>query len=178
VYLYGAAAARRETRDLPQLRRGGLEGLRARASAGLSPDFGGPQIDERVGIVCVGARGVLIAFNVWLRCELETARGIAARIREAGGGLAGVRSLGLEIQAPDLCQISMNLTAPHITGIEAAFEAVASEAEARAAPVLSTEIVGLVPARFWPSPDARAARLLREPGRTLEAALKEAGLAF
>jgi glutamate formiminotransferase len=175
VYLYGAAAARRETRDLPQIRRGGLERLRARVQE-LPPDFGEPQIDERLGVVCVGARGVLIAFNVWLRCGLETARGIAARIREAGGGLAGVRTLGLEIQAPDVCQVSMNLTEPHITGIEAAFEEVASEADERAASVLATEIVGLVPARFWPSPDARATRLLREPGRTLEAALSEAGL--
>jgi glutamate formiminotransferase len=176
VYLYGAAAARPETRDLPQLRRGGLKGLRARAAQGLPPDFGGPQIDERVGIVCVGARGVLIAFNVWLRCEIEFARGIAARVREAGGGLAGVRSLGLVIQAPDICQISMNLTAPLVAGIEAAFEAVASEAEAHAASVLATEIVGLPPERFFPSPNARATRLLREPGRTLESALSEAGL--
>ncbi|MGH2698230.1 MAG: glutamate formimidoyltransferase [Actinomycetota bacterium] len=176
VYLYGEAAARPETRVLPLIRRGGLGGLLARASRGLAPDFGGPRIDERLGIVCVGARGVLIAFNVWLRCELETARAIAARVRESGGGLEGVRALGLLIEPPDVCQVSMNLTEPQITGIQAAFEVVEAEAAARTASVLATEIVGLPPQRFWPLPDARATRLLRKPGRTLEAALDEAGL--
>ena len=175
VYLYGEAARRPDTRNLPDLRRGGLEGLRSRAQQGLEPDFGGP-IDARLGVVCVGAREVLIAFNVWIKGDLAITRAIAGRVRESAGGLPGVRSLGLEIKPPDVSQVSMNLTAPDATGIEAAFEAVEANASAMGATVLATEIVGLPPRRFWPPPDAKATRLLREPGRSLEAALHEAGL--
>jgi len=174
VYLYGEAALRPGTRHLPDLRRGGLAGLRSRAQAGLEPDFGGP-IDERWGVVCVGARGVLIAFNVWIKAVLEVARTIASRVRESGGGLPGVRSLGLEIET-GICQVSMNLITPDETGIEAAFLAVEANAHALGATVLATEIVGIPPERYWPASDARATRLLREPGRTLEAALREAGI--
>ncbi|MGH2775106.1 MAG: glutamate formimidoyltransferase [Actinomycetota bacterium] len=175
VYLYGEAARRPDTRNLPDLRRGGLEGLRSRAQRGLKPDFGG-RIDARLGVVCVGARAVLIAFNVWIKGDLAVARAIAGRVRESAGGLPGVRSLGLEIKPPDMCQVSMNLTAPDATGIETAFEAVEANAGALGAAVVATEIVGLPPRRYWPPPDAKATRLLREPGRSLEAALREAGL--
>ena len=40
----------------------------------------------------------------------------------------------------------------------------------------ATEIVGVPPQRFMPPADARATRLLKEPGRSLENALQEAGL--
>jgi glutamate formiminotransferase len=175
VYLYGEAALRTPAPTLPELRRGGLAGLKARAKRGLGPDFGG-EAGDRLGVVCVGARGVLIAFNVWIKGDLEIARAIARRVRESGDGLAGVRALGFAITPPDICQVSMNLTAPDVTGIEAAFEAVESDADALGASVTATEIVGLPPQRFMPPADARATRLLREPGRSLEAALRDAGL--
>lgn len=175
VYLYGEAARRAATRNLPDLRRGGLEGLVSRAQHGLQPDFGG-RIDARLGVVCVGARDALIAFNVWIKGDLDIARSIAGRVRASGGGLPGVRSLGLEITPPDICQVSMNLTAPQATGIEAAFEAVEAEAAATGGVIIATEIVGLPPRRFWPRSGAKATRLLRKPGRSLETALHEAGL--
>jgi len=175
VYLYGEAATRSTTHLLSDLRRGGLTGLRARAEQGLPPDFGPTVVKESTGVVCVGAREVLIAFNVWLRCPLEGARSIASRVREAGGGLPGVRALGFPMGS-DVAQVSMNLTAPAIAGIAEAFEAVDVEAQRLRVEVLATEIVGLPPERFQPPPLARATRLLREPGRSLETALAEAGL--
>lgn len=175
VYLYGEAATRSSTRLLSDLRRGGLGGLRARAEHALPPDFGPTIIEESTGVACVGAREVLIAFNVWLRCSLEGAGAIASRVREAGGGLPGVRALGFPMGS-DVAQVSMNLTAPAVAGIREAFEAVDAEARRLRVEVLGTEIVGLPPERFQPPPLARTTRLLREPGRSLEAALAEAGL--
>jgi glutamate formiminotransferase len=175
VYLYGEAALRSPPPTLPELRRGGLAELRDRAKRGLGPDFGG-DIDDRLGVVCVGARDVLIAFNVWIESEPETARAIAREVRESQSGLTGIRALGLEIKPPDLCQVSMNLTAPEAIGIEAALSAVEAAALALGAKVTATEIVGIPPQRFMPSADARATRLLKEPGRSLEEALLEAGL--
>jgi hypothetical protein len=40
-------------------------------------------------------------------------------------------------------------------------------------PIIRTELVGLVPERYLPDPNAAAAQLLSEPGRSLEAALVE-----
>ena len=170
VYLYGAAAARPATAELPDLRRGGLRALARRARAGLAPDFGPREIDLRTGVVCVGARGPLIAFNVWLRCDEATARAIAGAVRTSGGGPPGVRALGLRM-GPGVAQVSMNLVAPDETGIDAAFEAVARAAADRGERVLATEIVGLVASRHMPDPERRAARLLRAPGRSLESLL-------
>jgi len=175
VYLYGEAAFRSPAPTLPELRQGGLAGLKVRAKRGLGPDFGG-DIDDRLGVVCVGARGVLIAFNVWIKGDPRIASAIARRVRESDNGLAGVRSLGFKIGSPDICQVSMNLTNPEVTGIDAAFEAVEAGADELGAAVTATEIVGLPPQRFMPAPDARATRLLKEPGRSLEHALREAGL--
>jgi glutamate formiminotransferase len=171
VYLYGAAAARAESRELPALRRGGLSGLITRAERGLVPDFGPHVITRRSGVVCVGARGTLIAFNAWLRCDLKRARAIAASVRESNGGLTGVRAIGVPVEVPGISQVSMNLTRPAVTGIDAAFEAVSDEARRANIAVTSTEIVGLVPARFMPDPQREAARMLMKPGRSLEAVL-------
>jgi len=172
VYLYGAAARRDATRDLPELRRRGLNGLVSRARAGLLPDFGPPSIDMRHGVVCVGARGVLVAFNVWLRCDLATAKSVAAAVRTSGGGPPAVRAIGLPMGAPDCCQVSMNLLDPETTGVDDAFAVVAREAEARGAALEKTELVGLVPERFQPDPTKPAARLLARPGRSLESVLQ------
>jgi glutamate formiminotransferase len=171
VYLYGAAAAREGTRELPAIRRGGLERLMERAAAGLSPDFGPKAIDPRFGVVCVGARDVLIAFNVWLRAGEDVARKIAASIRTSGGGPPGVRALGVAM-GEGVSQVTMNLVDPGITGIDRAFGLVSEAAERYGADVTATEIVGLVPKRFLPDPSAEAARLLKEPGRSLESVLE------
>lgn len=167
VFLYGAAAA--DGRSLPELRKGGLSGLIARARGGLLPDAGPSTIDPRTGVVCVGARDVLVAFNVWVDCDLDDARRVAAAVRSATGGPPGIRALALEIPAKNLRQVSMNLVQPAVTGIEAAYDAVVAQAPAGS--VVATEIVGLVPERFLPGPDAEVTRLLIEPGHSLEAAL-------
>lgn len=173
VYLYGAAATRPETAELPALRRGGLRGLMGRAAEGLRPDLGPPMIDEHLGVVCVGARAPLIAFNVWLHGDARIARAVAARVRSAGGGPPAVRALGLAVDA-DRSQVSMNLVDPATTGIEQAFEEVEKSALAAGARVAATEIVGLVPERYAPDPKSKAARLLMRPSRSLESALSDA----
>ena len=165
VFLYGAA----RDRTLPELRRGGLEGIDERVSQGDLPDFGPHTIDPASGIVCVGARGPLIAFNVNIDADIEVARRIATALRNEFGSSRGLRVLGLSM--PDGSQVSMNLTRPEIFGIEDAFAAVERAAAAQAVTTASTELVGLVEQRFLPNPDAQAARLLIGPGRSIESAL-------
>ena len=167
VYYYGAAALRPAAAELPRLRQGGLEGLIRRARDGFIPDVGPKEIDPARGVVCVGARGTLIAFNVWLQADSATARSIAAAVRSSGGGPPGIRALGLRIDEL-LSQVSMNLVDPEVTGIDMAFEAVRAAAAERGAEIHASEIVGLVPERYMPDPDAQSARLLMTPGRCLD----------
>jgi len=171
VYFYGNAATRREALELPDLRKGGLQGLIRRAGKGLPPDLGSEVIDPARGVVCVGARDVLIAFNVWLRCDVTAARKIARAVRASEGGLPAVRSLGLEIDDTPTSQVSMNLTDPATTGIDRAFDTVADLARSAGVGLIGSEIVGLVPQPFMPDPNGRAARTLMAPGRSLETAL-------
>jgi glutamate formiminotransferase len=173
VYFYGTAAFRAETSELPSLRGGGLQALIERADGGLAPDAGPRAIDPQGGVVCVGARTSLIAFNVWLDCNEAAAKRIAARVRTAMGGPPGVRALGLAMAGASSAQVSMNLTDPERTGIDEAFRAVSAAAGAEEAGIAGTEIVGLVPDRYLPSPDEPATRLLIKPVRSLESALLE-----
>ena len=174
VYYYGAAARRQETSRLPALRRGGLKGLIERAEGGLVPDAGPRRIDPGRGVVCVGARTCLIAFNVWLDCAEAIAKVIASQVRTAGGGPPGVRALGMAMNGRFPSQVSMNLTDPDRTGIDRAFAAVAKAADEAGAGVGCTEIVGLVPQRYLPAPDAPATGLLLEALRPLESVLPDA----
>lgn len=164
VFFYGAACTRPENRDLPNIRRGGLEGLIERMRRGSEPDEGPALIDPRYGAVLVGARGPLIAFNVWLDTDVSVARVIAGKVRAPGR----VRALGLDMGAGK-SQVSMNLIAPEEVSIQEVFDMVDRATES----VIATEIVGLVEDRFMPSPDARVARLLVEPGHSVESALSD-----
>jgi len=145
VYLYGAAATAAHRRDLPDVRRGGYEGLASRArDPRWRPDFGPAELDPRGGAVAVGARPFLVAFNAYLDTrDVEIARAIASEVRERDGGLPAVRALGLEVGGR--AQVSMNLTDLGKTPIPIALEAVRSAAEERGAAVESTELVGLAP---------------------------------
>lgn len=170
VILYGEAARREETRSLPELRRGGLEALMQRIQGGLTPDEGPERVDPAHGVVCVGARHPLVAFNVWLECDEEVARRIANRVRTTGGGPPGVRALGWAM-GERLSQVSMNLISPGTTGIDRAFDAVTAHTAAERIPVVATEIVGLPFERHMPDEKKEAARLLLQPGRSLESVL-------
>ena len=169
VYLYGFAATRPECERLPDIRAGGLQRLTQRSESELPPDFGAVPIDPHRGVVCVGARDVLIALNVVVRADPATAKSLAAAVR-CDESLSGVRALGLDLGG-GTAQVSMNLTDPALTGVDDAFSAVAAVAETAGVRVVGTELVGVPPERFMPDPDAQAARLLIQPGRSLEAAL-------
>ncbi|MHB1004256.1 MAG: glutamate formimidoyltransferase [Chloroflexota bacterium] len=148
VYLYGEAATRPERRDLPYIRKGEFEGLKEaiESDPDRAPDFGPAKLGP-AGATVVGARWPLIAYNVNLRTsDLGVAKAIARKVREAGGGLPGVRALGLALAETGLVQVSMDLVDYHKTGMLAAFTAVRDEARQLGVEVDSSQIVGLVPA--------------------------------
>ena len=129
-------------------RRGGPEELQRRIDSGeLVPGFGPPRLDPAAGGVIVGARRPLVAFNVNLRGgDVELAREIAARVREAGGGFRGVRALGLHLPHAGHAQVSMNVEDWEAAALHEIVARVETEARARGAEVAGSELVGLMPA--------------------------------
>lgn len=147
VYFYEEAAMRPERRRLEAIRRGGFEGLGARmADAAWNPDCGPPTPHETAGATVIGARRVLIAFNVNLATDrLEVARRIARIVRESSGGLPDVKAIGVALAERGLVQVSMNLTNPAVTPLHEAFDVVAREAARENVEIAGSEIIGLAP---------------------------------
>lgn len=144
VFLYGELGG---GRGPAFFRRGGPRELQRRVDGEeVAPDFGPARLSDSAGGVLVGARRPLIAFNVNLRGSLETAREIAALVRESGGGFAGVRALGLDLPSAGLVQVSMNVEDWEAAALHEIVARVEQEAAARAAEVVGAELVGLMPA--------------------------------
>lgn len=160
VFLYGEAALRADRRDLPAIRGRGFEALWAK---GLShpatrPDFGPHALHASAGATAVGARGFLVAFNILLATgHVGIAHQIAREIRASSGGIPGIRALGFRVC--DHAQVSMNLVDPARTTPRAAFDAVQHAAQRLGVEVLSSEVVGLVPACAARPDDTIALRL-------------------
>jgi glutamate formiminotransferase len=145
VFLYGDLAA---GRGPAFFRSGGPEELQRRLDAGeLTADFGPPRLHPAAGGVIVGARRPLIAFNVNLAgASVETAREIAALVRERGGGFPGVRALGLDLRRAGHAQVSMNVEDWEAAALHEIVARIEQEARARGASVAGSELVGLMPA--------------------------------
>ena len=148
VYFYERAALRPERVNLEDVRRGALELLREqiRTVSERAPDRGLAQVHDSAGAIAVGARQILIAFNVILRSsDIGVAREIARTIRARNGGLPFVKALGFRLETRGLVQVSMNLINYGVTGMTSAYDAVQREAEQRGIEIEAAEIVGLVP---------------------------------
>ena len=145
VYFYGAAAVSPARRALYAIRAGEYEGLSAKLTdTAWRPDAGPAQFDPAKGSTAVGARDVLIAYNVWLdSADLGVARGIARTIRESSGGLPQLQALGFPIPHQGLVQVSMNLLNYRVTSLGRAFDAVKSEADRHGVGIKRGELVGL-----------------------------------
>ena len=154
VYLYGEAARSPERKSLPNIRKGQFEALRdvIGTDKAREPDYGPKKINPTAGATSVGARRILIAYNVDLDTDkIEIARKIAKRIRESDGGLQGVQALGLKLENRGVVQISTNLTNYKRTSIFDVYEAIVGEAIESRVDVLDSEIVGMVPRDALPS---------------------------
>jgi glutamate formiminotransferase len=145
VYFYERAARRPERVNLEDVRRGALELLREEITTRV-PDEGLAQVHDSAGAIAVGAREILIAFNVILRSEdVAIARQIARTIRARNGGLPFVKALGFQLHTRGLVQVSMNLVNYKMSGMTDVYDAIAREADRLGVEIESAEIVGLIP---------------------------------
>src|SRR5262245_45266653 len=142
-----------------------LPDVRRRAFVDLDPDAGPDEPDPTAGACAVGARLVLVAYNLWLQApDLDLARRVAGAVRGPD-----VRALGLAVG--DAVQVSLNLVTPDAVGPGAVWDLVAAQA-----PVARAELVGLVPrAVLEHEPAERWEQLDLDPTRTIEARLAARG---
>ncbi|MGZ5323853.1 MAG: glutamate formimidoyltransferase [Solirubrobacterales bacterium] len=146
VFLYGELASSEERRERAFFRRGGPTELARRMEAGeLEPDLGPPAPHPRAGATLVTARPPLIAFNLELDTpNPEIARAVAEELREAGGGLPGVRALGLPREQGG-AQVSINVHDGEAVPLARVVERVRELAAQHGARPVEAELVGLVP---------------------------------
>ena len=147
VILYGAAASAPERADLSRVRRGEFENLATKlARPEWTPDYGPPAPHPSAGAFAIGARGILVAFNVTLESrDAALANAIARRVRASGGGLPGVKAIGWTIEEYGRVQVSMNLTDPDTTPPHVVFDRVAALAAAEGVDTYGSEVIGLLP---------------------------------
>jgi glutamate formiminotransferase len=148
VFFYEAAATRPDRVNLENVRRGQFEGLREELKRNLErqPDVGEPKVHPTAGVTVVGARKFLIAYNVNLNTpDITIANKIAKAIRFSSGGFRYVKSMGVELKARNLAQVSINLTDFEQTPMHRVYETVKREAERYGVVPVGSEIVGLVP---------------------------------
>lgn len=161
-FLYGPE------RSLPDVRR--------LAFRSLDPDFGPLRPHPTAGATAVGARSVLVAYNVWIGPQDDGAG------RDGGDGQAqalavacsladqlrgpAVRSLGFSVETG--AQVSVNLLDPLAVSPADIYDLVAREVAPRGCSVLRAELVGLIPAAVldgiprhrWPELDLAAERTI------------------
>lgn len=145
-FFYGAAARRPERVLLANVRRGEFEGLDARfADDAWRPDVGDVARHERAGAIAIGARDILIAFNVDLWCsDIDVARRIARDLRERSGGLITLRALGLRL-GENVVQVSFNVTRYEATPLSRIVELVRRLATDGGVSIKSSELIGCIP---------------------------------
>ncbi|MCM3881926.1 MAG: glutamate formimidoyltransferase [Vicinamibacterales bacterium] len=164
VYLYEEAARRPDRRNLADIRRGGLRDLELRmGEVAWLPDFGRPTLHPTAGATAIGARPILVAYNVNLESDrLDVARRIASVIRESGGGFASVKAMGVRLHHRGIVQVSMNLSDYRRTSMTTVFDAISREAALDGVEVLESEIVGLVPPDALPPDPLTRLRLAKD----------------
>jgi glutamate formiminotransferase / 5-formyltetrahydrofolate cyclo-ligase len=146
VFFYGELASGPERRERAYFRQGGPAELARRMGSGdLIPDLGPAEPHPSAGATLVTAREPMVAFNVELdTSNPEIAREIAADLREGGGGLPGVRALGLPREG-ERTQVSMNIHDPRAVPLAKIVAEVSRLAAAHGVRAIECELVGLVP---------------------------------
>jgi glutamate formiminotransferase/formiminotetrahydrofolate cyclodeaminase len=172
VYLYEAAAASPERKNLATIRSGEYEGLAAKLKdPKWKPDFGPATFIPKYGATVIGARDFLVAYNANLNTtSVRRANSVAFDIREQGrvkrkgnpitgeierdaagevvripGSCKSVKAIGWYIEEYGTAQVSMNLTNLADTSLHEAFEACRQSATTRGMRVTGSELVGLIP---------------------------------
>ena len=161
VYLYEYSQPDIKRNNLSIIREGEYEGFFDKIKLpGWQPDLGPAEMDAKRGATVIGARDLLVAYNINLdTASTQIAHDIALDVRESGrlvkdaagnkkqvpGTLKKVKAIGLYIEEYSKAQVSMNLTNINITPVHQVFEEVCNQAAARSVKVTGSELIGMIP---------------------------------
>jgi len=147
VYLYNKSATKEERKLLPNIRRGEFEGLKEKMkNSNWFPDFGNHEPHPQAGVVAIGVRDPLIAYNIDLNTDnKDRVDRIARKIRFSSGGFPFVQAKSAFLKKRGNAQVTINLTNYRETSLWSVFHSVMKEAEKNNLSIISSEIIGLVP---------------------------------
>ncbi len=174
-YFYEYAATEKRRKNLAACRKGEYEGLSKKLSnPDWKPDFGPnsfTEVAQKSGAVAIGARNILIAYNVNLNTKsTRLANEIAYDVRERGrvkrnensstreikkdekgntiyepGLLKSVKGIGWFIEEYGVAQVSYNITDINENSMHQVFDATCDRAAVHGVRVTGSELIGLVP---------------------------------
>jgi glutamate formiminotransferase len=147
VYLYGEAASSVERSDLDWIRKGEYEELKEMMEKpDRKPDFGPSHLHPTAGATAVGARKIMVGFNVNLgTSDLSIAKKIAKALHAKKGGLTYVKAMAAEILEKKITQIGMSIGDFEKTPLYRVFELLKIEATRYNVPIVGAEFCGMAP---------------------------------
>ena len=149
VFLYESSATSTKRQNLATIRKGQFEGMAEKMQdPEWTADFGGNAPHPTAGVVAVGARPPLVAFNVNLDTDnLDIANNIAKIIRGSSGGFKHCKGIGIMLEDRNIAQVSMNIVNYEGTPLYRVFETIKMEAKRYGVGIVGSEIIGLTPAK-------------------------------
>ena len=148
-FLYEDSATSPDRVNLAKIRKGQFEGMPEKLQQPeWAPDFGERKVHPTAGIIAIGARMPLVAFNVNLDTDnVEIAKSIAKAIRGSSGGFKYCKAIGLLLEDRNVAQVSMNMVNYEGTPLYYAYEMIRALADRWGVRIIGTELVGLTPAK-------------------------------
>ncbi len=146
-FLYASAATKPDRVNLPDIRKGEFEGMNEKIKdPNWYPDFGTNEIHPTFGVIGIGARIPLIAYNIDLdTTDLNPAKNIAKAIRFSNGGYRYIQAGPVFLESRNHTQVTMNILDYTKNPIYRILETVKMEALRYHVTVPSCELVGLIP---------------------------------
>ncbi len=147
VFLYAKAAQKENRINLPDIRKGEFEGMVEKIKdPKWKPDFGPIKMHPTFGVVAIGARIPLIAYNIDLNTKDEKiARNIAKAIRQSSGGFQYIQAGPVFLKEREHVQVTMNILDYKKNPIYRIYETVKMEARRYQIKITGSEVVGLLP---------------------------------
>jgi len=148
-FLYEYSATDPARQNLAAIRKGQFEGMPEKLLLDeWAPDYGNREIHPTAGIIAIGARLPLVAYNVNLNTsDIEIASAIARTIRGSSGGFKYCKAIGVMLEDRNIAQVSMNMVNCDGTPIYRVFEAIRAEAKRWGVQIIGSEVIGLAPAK-------------------------------
>jgi len=146
VYLYAEAATSPERREINWIRQGEYEELADMIrKPGREPDYGDPAFNPKSGATIVGARNIMVGFNVTLDTpDLVAAKRIVKELRKSELSRY-LNAMAVYVPERNLTQIGMSLYDYRRASLSRVFEYLEGLMAPQGIQLVDSEVVGAIP---------------------------------